>query len=66
MHKLLIRKGDVILYINVNVYKIIQKMGYGYEKYIDLRDVFNERKTDYFWDCPIHTNAIGNRYIEKI
>ncbi len=65
IEKLLLRKGDVIIYFGGNVPKSIEQMGIYYEKDVDLQSIFDERNVDYFWDVPIHTNAIANLQIAK-
>lgn len=63
IQKIMLREGDAVIYFNENVAKEVENMGYWYERDVDLRPVYNARKIDYFWNYPIHTNEIGNRYI---
>lgn len=63
VQRLLLRTGDIVIYFSGNVHPEIEGMGYGYKRDVDLWPLFNARKTDYFWDCPIHTNEIGNKYV---
>lgn len=65
IEKILLRKGDCVIYFGGNVPKPIEQMGIYYEKDVDLQSVFDGRNTDYFWDVPIHTNAIANIQIAK-
>ena len=65
IQKIMLRDRDAVIYFNGNVAKKVEDMGYRYEKDVDLWSVYDTRKMDYFWDCPIHTNEIGNRYIGK-
>lgn len=65
IQKLLLRKGDAVLCVEGKLHKDIRKMAIQMKSDVDLQTVFDERKTDYFWDCPIHTNAAANMQIAK-
>lgn len=63
LNSLTLKEKDIIIYMDTddkNASKYID-----YHSDIDIRGILNERKTDWFWNGPIHTSQRGNHEIAK-
>lgn len=68
IQSLTLYENDIVIMIDFHVYfrNNIGKGSKGYIGNINVKDILNNRKRDWFWDIPIHTNQKGNKEISRI